>query len=123
MKSRLITIVLLLSLGSGTDAAYPPPPVSAYCRITCIVEEKAEWNTDRRAFNDLSRAVLYEQTNNSTPVLIINSNHESMLEMDSDGTFRSGNYPIDIIVSVISERQTGSQEDSRVTTITACWKI
>jgi hypothetical protein len=46
-----------------------------------------------------------------------------MLEMDSDGTFRSGNYPIDIIVSVISERQTGSQDDSRVTTITACWKI
>jgi hypothetical protein len=110
-------------IGVVVDAAPPPPPVSAHCRITCVVEEKVEWKTDGQSANDLSIAAPYAQTSNSTPVLIINSNHESMLEMGNNGKFYSGNFPVDIIVSVTSGRHAELQGDSLVTTITACWKI
>jgi hypothetical protein len=115
--------MLLISLGGGAGAAKPPPPVSAHCRITCVVEEKIEWKTDGQSANDHSITTPHVQTGNSTPVLIINSNHESMLEMGSNGKFYSGNFPIDIIVSVTSGRHAESQENSPVTTIIACWKI
>jgi hypothetical protein len=115
--------VLLMSLGGGIDAAELPPPVSARCKITCVVDGKAEWTTYGPPFRYFPSAAPYIQTSDSTPVLIINSNHESMLEMNSDGTFYSGNFPVDIIVLTTSVRRAESQEDNLVKTITVCWKI
>jgi hypothetical protein len=117
IQSRLIKFLLLMAIGTASDAANTPPPARAQCRITCIVDEKAEWKTDRQSEEDFFIIPPQVQTSHLTPVLIINSNHESAMEMDNNGNFRSGNFPVDII------RRTESQEDRMVTTITACWKI
>ena len=128
-----------MSLEGGIDAA-TPPSVSAQCKITYGKPIVVEW-TEPRLYKPpvtyLSRAVaapdiqtrystpdlISTPTPISTPALIINYDHESMLEMSSDGKFYCDNFPIDIIISVMSIRHTESQEDSQVTTITACWKI
>jgi hypothetical protein len=118
MKSKLITVMLVMVLSAAADAAKTPPPASAHCRITCIVEQRAEWTADGQPGN-------VPPTDNSNPALLINSappsptDSESVVEIDSNGQLHPGNSSIEIIISANAQSQGGRM----MKTLTACWKI
>jgi hypothetical protein len=133
MKYGLAAVLPMVVFAAAADAARIPPRASTHFRIICIVDEKAEWSADRQAANDSVVNVKPQpQTDNSNATLIINSSkttldgqntNESRVEISDKGIFGSGDFPIEIIVSMKSVPHAGSQEAGLEKTITACWKI
>jgi hypothetical protein len=120
MKSEyFIIMALLLLISTGVvEAAKIPPPVSTRCRISCVVEQKAEWKT-LQPEQDLLNTEQQVQAEAMNPTLIINSAHESSLEIDSNGQFHSGTLPIEIITSIEIQQN----KPLPIKTLTACWKM
>ena len=110
-----IALFLIVFTAAVKTAITAPPPVSAQCRISCVVAQKAEWKLDRQTPKDFSNPQP-QSTTNSNSVLIINSGHDSALEIDEKQRFDSSNLPVEII---------SSSQDSlnSIITLTACWKL
>jgi hypothetical protein len=83
----------IISNGSISAIAAPPPPVSATCRITCRVAETVEWS--QTSFNDIDLGELNnrnKQTEGQSAIMLY-TNGDVMITADNSSAAQLSNGP------------------------------
>jgi hypothetical protein len=125
MKAKVIPFLLIFIITTACEAAAKtPPPVTAQCRITCRVELRAEWQTERPQTNDLTESQI--QAGNTNQFLIINAapstageNQKSSFEINSNEKPYKNNLPVETITTL----KLADPTKPAVKIVTACWKM
>ncbi|MEN6386164.1 MAG: hypothetical protein ABFD79_13325 [Phycisphaerales bacterium] len=92
----IIFLVTLAIFSNGSAIAFPPPPASATCRITCRVAETVEWS--QASFEDIDLGELnskHKQTQGqSSLILYTNGDVEITADNSENAELSNGAYKL-----------------------------